>query len=62
MSIIPLVDVFLVFSEGEVSSKSHSSVILIPNCLCSLLGALWFQVLFFRSLIHFEFIFLHGMR
>ena len=31
-------------------------------CLCSLLGVLWCHVLVFKSLSHFEFIFVHDVR
>ena len=31
-------------------------------CICSLLGVLWCHVLYFKSLSHFEFIFVYGVR
>ena len=44
--------------------RKYTSTIRVKECfcLCSLLGALWLQVLHLGHLICFEFIFLYGMK
>ena len=52
---------FITFAFGVKSKKTLSSQCQGDYLLWFLLGALWFQTLF-QSLIHFELVFVHGLR
>ena len=50
------------FALGDRSKNNIVMIYMKVFCICSLLGVLWFGGLTFRSLIHFEFIFVCGVR
>ena len=53
---------FLLFPLPRDISEKNVAVGNIWDFIAHVLGFLWFQVLTFKSLIHFEFIFVYGVR
>ena len=53
---------FVFFVLADRLKRNVATIYVRVFCLCFLLGVLWFPVLTFRFLIHFEFIFVYGVR
>ena len=53
---------FVSLALGDRAKKNNAVIYVRVFCLCSFLEVLWFQVLTFRSLMHFEFPLVYGVR